>query len=542
MKECFAMSEILYRAAKYIRLSYADDKTVESDSVTNQRSFLDSYIESQPDIEAVAEMVDDGVSGMIFDRPAFKEMMADIEAGKINCVIVKDLSRLGREYIETGRYLRRIFPAYGVRFIAINDNIDTLKDSGDDLTVSVRSVINDAYCRDISIKTRSSLNSKRNKGHFVGACPIYGYKKAKDNRNQLVIDEFPASIVRDIFRMKIEGMSASKIAQSLNNLGVLSPMEYKKSRGLPHPKRGYAYKDGAKWSATTIIRILNDETYTGTLIQGRQGTLNYKIKDLIDRPQSEWKRSEGAHQAIVKPHDFDLAQKIMRLDTRTAPGGDKVYMFSGVLICGSCGGRMTRKTVPYKGIKYQYYYCPTTKKRGCATAATLKETELCDCILDSVKSHISNVASLESIIAGSDGQKIANALAKQYREQIADNEQQLEKIIGFKATLLENMITGILTKDDFKGLKAKYNTDEVRLRSAIDILGQQLERVLDGKAERLRWMEHFKRFDGLAEIDRRIVISLIRSIRVTSECDLTITFNYQDEYKNALALLSKEAA
>ncbi|MCL2776035.1 MAG: recombinase family protein, partial [Oscillospiraceae bacterium] len=175
------MSEKLYKAAKYIRLSYTDDKTNESDSVANQRKMLDNFIGNQSDFETVAEYVDDGITGIIFDRPAFKEMMTDIESGKINCVIVKDLSRLGREYIETGRYLRRIFPAYGVRFIAINDNIDTLKDSGDDLVVSVKSIINDAYCRDISVKTRSALNVKRENGDFVGACPVYGYKKSAEN-------------------------------------------------------------------------------------------------------------------------------------------------------------------------------------------------------------------------------------------------------------------------------------------------------------------------------------------------------------------------
>jgi len=200
------MSETIYKTAKYIRLSYTDDKSNESDSVANQRKQLDSYIESHPEIEAVEEFVDDGVSGIIFDRSAFRVMMKEIEAGKINCVIVKDLSRFGREYIETGRYLRRILPAYGVRFIALNDNIDTLKDSGDDLVVSVKSIINDAYCRDISVKTRSALGVKRDNGDFVGACPVYGYKKADDNRNQLVVDEYPASVVRDIYRMKIGGM------------------------------------------------------------------------------------------------------------------------------------------------------------------------------------------------------------------------------------------------------------------------------------------------------------------------------------------------
>jgi len=536
------MPEIKYKAAKYIRLSYTDDKTVESDSVANQRKQLDSFIESQPDIEAVAEWVDDGVSGILFDRPAFKKMMADIEAGTVNCVIVKDLSRLGREYIETGRYLRRIFPAYGVRFIALNDNLDTLKDSGDDLIVSVKSIVNDAYCRDISVKTRSALNIKRDNGDYVGACPVYGYRKAEDNRNQLVIDEYPANVVRDIFRMKIAGMSALKISETLNKLGVLSPIEYKKDRGLPHPKGGYTDKEGAKWSAHTVIRILQDETYTGTLIQGRQGTFNYKIKDVVSRPKNEWKRTENAHEAIIKPHDFDLAQRIMRLDTRTAPGGDTVYLFSGILICGCCGARMTRKAVPYKGKKYFYYYCPTPKKRGCTDSATLKESELHEYIAECVKAQVNNIVSLDSVLAGSDGQKAAEALAKQYLTQIAENERQLEHIAKVKSTLYENMATRVISKDDYKNFKAQYTADENRLRDAIFLLEQQREDVLSGNSERLRWMEHFKRFEGLAELDRRMVISLIQSIRVLSKTEMQITFNYQAEFEKALTMIRGEAA
>jgi len=536
------MSKALYKAAKYIRLSYTDEKSGESDSVGNQRKLIDDFVKNHPDIEVVSESVDDGVSGIIFDRPAFKKMMEDIENGKINCVIVKDLSRLGREYIETGRYLRRIFPAYGVRFISINDNLDTLKDSGDDLVVSIKSVINDAYCRDISVKTRSALTAKRENGDYVGACPVYGYKKSEDNNNQLILDDYPANIVRDIFRMKIEGISAMKIAEYLNNIGVLSPLEYKKDRGLPHPKKGFADKAGAKWSATTIIRILNDEIYAGVLIQGKQGTLNYKLKDLINKPVAEWKRTENAHEAIISKHDFDLAQKIMRLDTRTAPGGDKVYIFSGVLICGACGNRMTRKTVPYKGIKYHYYYCPTTKKRGCGGGINLKETDLSACILENVKNHVANVASLEDVIAGSDARFVMDALAKQHAEQITENEKQLAQISNFKSSLYENMINGIISKDDYKSFKAKYLADEQRLRDAIGSLTVQLEDVLMGKSERLRWLEHFKHFSSLAELDRRTIANLIHSIHVMSKTDLTITYHYQAEYENILALLGRAVA
>ena len=534
------MSEQKWRATKYLRISETDDKKKEgqeqeSNSISNQRKLLDHFIDGQPDIEAVSEKIDDGVSGVIFDRKAFKEMMADIEAGNINCVVVKDLSRFGREYIETGRYLRRILPAYDVRFIAVNDNIDTLRDKADDLVISVKSVLNDAYCRDISVKTRSALNVKRDNGDYVGACPVYGYRRSEESKNRLLPDEYPASIVQDIFRMKINGMSALKISETLNSMGVLSPMAYKRDRGLPHPTGGFADVPDAKWSATAIFRILSDETYMGTLIQGRRGTLNYKIKDVFDRPEAEWKRTEGAHEAIISSQDFDLARRTLRLDTRTSPGGGVVYPFSGILICGCCGSRMTRKINRYKGREYFYYYCPTTKKRGCAHAAMLKEEDLAECVLESIKSHIAGIASLESVLAGGNGQKMAQALAARVQNQIDENENQLRSIGGFKSSLYENMVGGVISKEDYKELKSKYIADESRLRAAISALESELEEVLAGKAERLSWMEHFKHFEGLTALDRRIVVTLIQNIRVVSKTELDITFNYQAEYEQALA-------
>lgn len=238
----------------------------------------------------------------------------------------EDLSRLGREYIETGRYLRRVFPAYGVRFIAITDNIDTAHDSsGDDLTVSVKNIMNEAYCRDISIKTRSSLDVKRRNGDFVGAFTVYGYMKSEENKNQLVPDPYASRVVRDIFRMRLEGASASKIAAELNRMGILSPLAYKKNNGLPYAKKGYADKADCKWSATTIIRILQDETYTGTLVQGKQGTPHYKIKQMEQRPASEWVRVPEAHEPLIARQDFELVQRIKGLDTRTSPKEDMVW-------------------------------------------------------------------------------------------------------------------------------------------------------------------------------------------------------------------------
>jgi len=529
--------EVKYKVFKYIRLSSADGNEGESNSIGNQRKIIDEYLKNYPELEVVDEFVDDGVSGIIFDRPKFIEMMEAIQDGKANCIISKDLSRLGRDRIEMGRYLRRIFPAFGVRFIAINDNIDTLNDDTDGLFVSVKSIMNDEYCRDISIKTRSALEIKRANGDFIGACPIYGYKKSKNNRNQLVIDDYPASVVRDIFRMKIDGYSSVRIANTLNERGILSPLSYKKEKGLPHPKGGYSDKDGAKWSATTIIRILNDETYTGMLVQGKVGTPNYKIQDIIQKPESEWARVANTHEAIIQKHIFDLVQKILRLDTRTAPKGDKVYLFSGLLVCGCCGNRMTRKTVRYRNGQYYYYNCPTGKKNGCPNPVMLKEQDLIDCVLGSIKAHISNIVCLETVLAGLDATRIAMELAGNLRKQIAENESRLAKIREFKAGLYENMINGNLNKDEYNSLKGKYAKDADILIAANEKLQNEVENALSYKHERLAWMEHFKKFENLDVLDRRTVIHLIQSICIVSKTELEICFNYQLEYENAVELV-----
>ena len=529
-----------YQATEYLRLSYTENHENESDSIANQKKLIEDYLKGHPDIELVSEKVDDGYSGILFDRPAFQEMMQDITDGKVNCVIVKDLSRLGREYIETGRYLRRIFPAYGVRFIAINDNIDTAHEhAGDDLNISMKNLINDAYCHDISVKTRSALEVKRKKGDYVGACPVYGYRKSEENRNQLVVDEYAARVVRDIFRAKIDGRSAKRIADELNGLGGLSPPAYKISRGLPHPKGGFADRPDAKWSATTVIRILQDEIYTGTLVQGRQGTYNHKLRNVIQKPDEEWIRVKDAHEAIIRKRDFDLVQHIMGLDTRTAPEGEKVYLFSGLLVCGCCGARMTRKTNTVGGKKYIYYHCPTGKKHGCTHPVMLREDDLTQCVLASVQAHIKNVVSVDELLNSISEETINRELVAGCKAQIAENRAQLEQIGVFKAGLYENFVKGMLDKAEYKSLRDGYTERMEELRSAIDQLRQEMERVTDRTSERQKWAQQFREFSNMTELDRRAVVTLIQSIRIISKTELKITFRYQMEYDAALQKLSQ---
>lgn len=527
-----------YKAAAYIRLSYTDDRQNESDSVGNQRRLIEDFVQRNPDIEIVMEKIDDGYSGIIFDRPAFKEMMQEVADGAINCVIVKDLSRLGREYIETGRYLRRIFPTYGVRFIAITDSIDTAREnSSDELTVSVKNIMNEAYCRDISVKTRTALDVKRRNGDFVGAFTVYGYIKSDENKNRLVPDPYASLVVRDIFRMRLDGASALHIANELNRMGILSPLAYKRNNGFPYAKKGYTDRLDCKWSATTVIRILRDETYTGMLVQGKRGTSNYKIKEMELRPSSEWVRVADVHEALITKQDFELVQRISGLDTRTSPNKNTVYLFSGILICGCCGARMTRKTNRVKGKEYNYYYCPTGKKNGCVHPVMLREDDLMDVVWQTVKCYIDNVASLEALLKTIDQSSLNRALIAEYSEHIKDNERRLEQVTEFKANLYESLVSGEISKEDYTNFRARYTRQAEETKKSIRLLKEKMDAVKENRSERNRWIQHFTKFSEQDSIDRTALIHMVESIRVLGKKELKIKFTHEDEYRRAAELI-----
>lgn len=524
-----------YKATMYVRLSNSDDlkNNEESNSIINQKRQIEEFAKKQNDIEIISIKVDDGYSGIIFERPAFNEMMEDIKNGKINCVIVKDLSRFGREYIETGRYIQKVFPKCGVRFIAINDNIDTINEynSNDGLITSFKSLINDSYCRDISIKTRSSLEIKRLKGEFLSNTAKYGYIKSKENKHKLVVDEYASEIVKYIFKLKIEGYSALSIADKLNTEGVLSPFEYKKEKGIAYANGGFGSKTKSKWSATTILRILNDEIYIGNMVQGKRTTINYKVNKEVIKPEDEWVRVINTHEAIIDKQIFELVKKILLLDTRTPPNKDSTYLFSGILICGDCGNRMTRKIVESRGRKYIYYNCPITKKQGC-NGAMIREDDLIECTLQSLKSYINNVIILDEILSEIDEETIIENKVKNIRNSIKLNEDRISEINTYKSTLYENMVDGILSKEEHKDFK---NTYDLEIRNIRDLIGKLEIEINNIKNEcSSKWINYFKEFAKANKLDRKIVITLIHSIIIEKKNLVKINFNYKQEYEEKL--------
>lgn len=394
----------IYHAAIYVRLSKEDGDVstsakAESNSISNQKDFIRNFLADKKDIRIVKEYVDDGYSGSNFDRPSFQTMMEDIKRGVIDCVVVKDLSRFGREYIDSGRYIERLFPALGVRFIAINDNYDSVtgKSQGDEIIIPFKNLINDAYCRDISIKIRSHLDVKRKNGEYIGAFVPYGYEKSDDDKHKLVIDIYAAGIVKEIFRLKLHGMSQDAIATQLNNEGVLAPMEYKQSTGSGY-QTGFLQNEKSVWSSVTVRRILENEIYIGNLVQGKRTTPNHKVKQEVVKPESDWIRIEKNHEPIISDRDFEIVQRLLGMDTRISPDSDMVYNLSGIAVCADCGSPMTRKITTAGDKKYAYYICSNHKLTKQCSQHSISVSLLEDTVLEMLKLHIKNVMNLEEIL------------------------------------------------------------------------------------------------------------------------------------------------
>lgn len=530
----------IYNAAIYVRLSDDDrDKgeNTESNSIRNQKEFIREYLKSIPEIRVYAEYADDGFSGVDFFRPDFQRMMDDIRAGLINCVVVKDLSRLGRNYIETGKYLNE-FTTLGVRFIAINDSYDTahLQGQTSSILLPIRNLMNDSYSRDISIKIRSHLEVKKRKGEFVGAFAGYGYMKDSKDKNHLVIDDYAASIVRDIFHWKLDGMSQQGIADLLNENGVLSPADYKRSLGIKY-HTGFKCNANSKWTAVAVGRILKNPLYIGSTVQGKSGSPNYKIKKLLPKPEKEWITVENTHEAIISEEDFRTVNGLLLKDTRIAPSETKVYPLSGLIYCADCGQTMVRKTVPVNGKKYLYYTCSTNRAdRNACTTHNISESQLMSAVESAIHTHIGTIINIEKTLT------IIATLPKQTHEA-KKVDTQIEKLkndyslnMNYKMKAYENYVGGLLSERDFKAYQKIYTDRCEEIERAIQKRKAELNTILNASDAHGMWIEHFKAFrfsDNLME--RACLVKLIERIIVHDGRRLEVIFKYHNEYTAALA-------
>ena len=528
----------IYHAALYVRLSKEDGDKEESDSIVNQKDLIRSFLADKQDIRICAECVDDGYSGANFDRPDFKRMIREIEAGRIDCVVVKDLSRFGRNCVEAGRYIDQIFPALGIRFIAVNDNYDSIngRTSSDKILIPFKNLINDAYCRDISIKVRSQLEIKRKKGDFIGSFAVYGYLKDPSDRHKLIVDDYAAAVVRDIFRWKLEGASQQRIADRLNGRGELSPMEYKRFCGLQY-RSGFQVNPKAKWTAVAIGRVLRNEFYIGTLVQGRRTTPNHKVKKTIQKPREEWIRVEDSHPAIIEKEDFLAVGRLLMQDTRVAPKEENVYLLSGLVFCGDCKQNMVRNSVCRNGKTYVYYMCGNNRTNKACSSHRISEAALEQAVYLSLKEHIANILNVERILQCIETLPVHQEEVQKTDAQLIKKQEEIARYSRLKTTLYESLSDGLINKAEYLELKAGYDIKIADAQAASEKLKEELECLLQNRTGSSLWIEQFKKYRNITELTRHIAVTLIDRIMVFEDCRIDIRFRYQYDYERALELI-----
>lgn len=537
------MKKKYFLAAMYLRLS-RDDSDVgntigrkgnvksESNSIGNQRELIRAYIHEQQDIELYDIYVDDGFSGSNFDRPEFKRMMSDVEAGRVNCVIVKDLSRFGRDYIESGRYIQKVFPGLDVRFIAITDHYDSFNaDAGESgIVLPVKNFINDSYCRDISTKVKSQLEVKRKNGECIAPFALYGYKKGENNKNQLVIDEYAADIVRKIFEWKMDGMAVSAIAEKLNGLGILSPKEYKKSIGSNY-KGGFSGAAKSMWSNSTVKRILTNEMYLGHLIQGKTEKINYKLKKSVEKPKENWIKVEDTHEAIVSEDNFLIVQNLLKADSRVSPVTEKNSLFAGVLFCGDCGEQMIRRVNRYKDTKKVYCICSTKNRGEGCTRHSIEEEKLKRLMIESIRRYANYFLEEKSVSDKSLELETNFESIVRYDTEIARLKQEQDKYYSLCSGLYEDLKCGIISKEEFERLHCEFKRKAAEFEESQkrqEVMIKELFKNGVISAGRLKTMQNCAE---LKEIDRHTLCSMVKEILVYENQRIEIVFYYMDQYR-----------
>ena len=524
-------AEQVWNTCGYVRLSREDGDKEESNSVTGQKDLIRDYMTRHPELRECGMKVDDGYTGSNFDRPAFHEMMAEVKAGKINCIVVKDLSRFGRDHLGVGEYLEQLFPFLGVRFIAINDNYDSLHSNveSDELVIPFKNLINEAYCRDTSVKTRSQLEIKRQRGDFIGSFAVFGYRKDPENRHRLLVDEYAAGVVRDMFRWKLEGISAGDIADRLTAAGILTPMDYKRSQGMRY-STSFRVKKESSWDAGMVLRILKNPVYTGVLEQGRVTTPSYRVKRLVVKPREEWAVVENCHEAIIDRYDFDTVQKVLALDTRTSVSGKAVELFSGIVFCGECGGAMIRKTVPTAKKKYVYYVCAAHKNEKSCFAHSLRVEALDELVLESLKKHIQDVIDLSNLLELTDAAQLQQAGVRKLRDRLEKKQAEIDRWQTLSRSLYESLQDGLIDKDEYQDLRKTYSRRRSEAEEQAGAIQEEMDQEMGNFSEGRGWMEQFRKRQNIEALDRAIIVSLIERILIFREHRVEIVYRWNDEF------------
>lgn len=508
-----------YHAALYIRLSKEDESEGPSQSVQNQESLLREFVQEHR-LTVFDTYVDDGWSGTNFDRPSFQRMIADIEAKKVNMVITKDLSRLGRDYIMTGHYMERYFPEHRVRYISLLDGIDTGVDSTANDITPFRAIMNDMYAKDISKKIKSVKRDKQRKGEFIGGKPVYGYKMHPTEKNKIVIDEEVAPIVRRIFALALGGMSCRNIAVLLNREGIPTPATY---ANLPVAKPG-PYT--GLWSSERISEMLQNETYIGNMVQGRSVKISYKSKKCLKQDPANWVVVEGTHEPLVDAESFRRVRMLLnsRKHTRSRTYD---FLLKGLIFCHECGyplAVINRKNT--RGEDVLYFVCRTYQrftKAGVCTCHSIKEKTVTDAVIARVQEVCRGFLNPEELLP------MAREAVEEARKQssleaeLQALQSRIDSLTASMDRVYADRLSGLLPEEDFQRLFNRLKLDRKLLEERQQEMELQKKSpvTVDDRAREL-----VERFIQTAGESRELLVSLIERVELTEDKEIIIKFRF----------------
>lgn len=539
----------IWNATLYLRLSRDDGDKEESNSITGQRELLRDYISQRPELREYAVRVDDGFSGSTFERPSFQKMMEDVKAGRTDCIIVKDLSRFGRNYLDAGEYIEKIFPFLGVRFIAVNDNFDTLtaERTQDGYIVPLKNLINEVYSKDISKKSASALHVKQQRGEFIGAWAPYGYRKDPNDKHHLVINEETAPTVRRIFQWRSEGVSVVQIGRRLNEASIPSPAAYLYETGEVKTEK---YK-GVPWHTQVLKNLLAHPVYIGHMVQGRKKQSFYEGKRQTYVDEAEWVIVRNTHEPLIDCETFEKVQQIA--GQKKQEYHEKLGKYAhlkhsenilrGLVWCPNCNRPMIRYKNVSHGQKLWYtYVCPGhADDPARCPFVSIREEELQEVLFAALQSQIQVAADLEEVV------KRLNAEPK-FRRQRSDAAAKLEtarrtlkRSQSLYDSLYQNYVEQLMTEQEYVTLKARYKAEAEEAERLIAVLEQE-QRESKVYTTENRFLTEFRTFIGADTLTKEMASALVKRIYVDAGRNIDIRLRYRDEYMALLKFIEGRAA
>ena len=537
----------VYLTGGYIRLSVEDSGRADADTIETQKTLVREFIEAQPDLQLCSLFCDNGRTGTNFDRPAFEALMDAVRAGKIDCIVVKDLSRFGRNYLETGNYLERIFPYLGVRFIAINDNFDTLtaERSSDGYIVPLKNIMNAVYSKDIFRKICSALSVKQQNGEFIGSWAPYGYKKCADDYHRLEPDAETAPVVRQIFQMRCAGAGYQMIVRSLIREGIPSPSQYHYLKGDTKAERCA----NAKWHVPMVQKILQNEMYLGHMVQGRRRSVFGETRGERVVPADEWIVVRNTHEALIDEQTFQTVQQLA-VQCRTAHKehagqyehlGTIPNLFLGLIFCAGCKRPMMRRKETFRGKRLHYtYVCRShiEDPDSCPTGG-FREADLKAVVWAAIQHEISLTEDLSKLAQQYDNSSDAASQKQAENREITAAIRAQQRASMLYDSLYQNYVDKLMTEREYADMKRKYRADMERAKARLAELEQRKQGRRSQTTQNI-WLTTYSRFRDETELTEEMTHALIECVEIGAGKQISVTLRYRDEYRALAALLITE--